>query len=282
MGWGPLYESESRYHRLRVTDNDGVRLLRFERNRQSSMLLADPFETDFEYPGYLHLTVAVTPQATRTLVLGLGGGSVVKRMWRDYPWMHLDVVEIDAEVVEIARHFFALPDHDRINVVVADGRDFVRATTATYDIIVIDAFDDDRMPRPLVTEEFMREMRDVLSPQGVIAYNFIGAVYGPHSKPFRSLYRTARNVWRRLWVFPIGFSDDVTDRSRNIVLLASDSELAEQELRERIADRVGGIVTVPKFERFGEDLYRGRVRSGDVPLFVDHPSPRRRSGTRRR
>ncbi len=271
-----MYEHDSAYHRLRVTDNDGVRLLKFEHNHQSSMRLDDPFETDIEYVGYLHLTMAIVPRARRALVIGLGGGSVVKRMWRDYPGMHLDAIEIDPEVVEVARSLFAVPDDDRIRVYVQDGRAFMRSCPYTYDIIIIDAFDDDRIPRRLLTEEFLRECRDRLAPGGVVAYNVIGSVYGPKSKPFRSLYRTAANVWQQLWVFPIGSADDASDKTRNVVMLATDAELTEDGFLERIASRVGGIVTVPKFERFGEDLYRGTVRSGDVPLILDPGPPKRR------
>ena len=154
---------DSPFHRLSVTDNDGVRLLKFERNQQSSMLIDDPFETTIEYVGYLHITLAVKPDAERTLVIGLGGGSVVKRMWRDYPAMSLDVAEIDGEVVEVASALFELPDDDRIDVHIADGREFLTRRLDTYDIIIVDAFDDDRVPRPLLTEEFMRLAKDHLA-----------------------------------------------------------------------------------------------------------------------
>lgn len=270
-----MYDEHSRFNHLRITDNNGVRLLRFERNRQSSMYLDDPYETDFEYPGYFHLALAIAPHATETLVIGLGGGSVVKRMWRDYRHMRLDVVEIDEEVVEIARAFFALPDDERIRVTVADGREYVRRCPDTYDIVIVDAYDDDRFPRPLMTEEFMRDIADRLKPCGVVVYNFIGALYGPKSKPFRSLYRTAGNVWGSVWVFPIGYGEDVTDKSRNIILLASNTAISDEDLLARIGERVGGMVTVPKFERFGEDLYRGRIRAGDVPLIVEAPTRKR-------
>ncbi|MBE0477271.1 MAG: fused MFS/spermidine synthase [Coriobacteriia bacterium] len=275
-----MYEHDSEYHRLRVTENDGVRTLRFERNEQSSMRLDDPFETDIDYVGYLHLTMAVKPDAARTLVIGLGGGSLVKRMWRDYPAMRLDVAEIDPEVVEVARAFFALPDCERIRVVLGDGRAWLSTCSETYDIVVVDAFDDDRVPRRLLTEESMREAREHLAPDGVVAYNVIGSVYGPHSKPLRSLHRTASNVWRRVWTFPVGIAEDLSDAARNIILLASDSELTEDELLERIATRVDGLVTVPGFERFSEDLYQGKVRTGDVAIITDPPRDRRRSRRR--
>jgi len=263
------YESDSPFHRLHVTDNDGVRLLRFERNHQSSMRLDDPFETDIEYVGYLHLTLAVHPAPQRALVIGLGGGSLVKRMWRDYAPLHIDAVEIDEDVADIAREFFELPDDPRIRVIVRDGRDYIDACEDVYDIIIIDAFNDDHIPRPLATEEFLRACRDCLTPDGVIAYNIIGAVYGPHSRFFRSLHRTASNVWRNVWAFPIGISDDAADITRNIVMLASDAELTGDDLIDRILDRVGGTVTVPGFERFAEDFYERTIRTGDVPLLLD-------------
>lgn len=273
-------EFDSPYHRLHVTDNDGVRLLRFERNHQSSMRLDDPFETDIRYVGYLHIALAVKPDAERMLAIGLGGGSFVKRAWRDYPALEIDAVELDPQVVEIAYAFFALPQDPRITVTVGDGREVLAISSATYDIIVIDAFDDDRVPRPLTTEEFMRLCRDHLSPDGVIAYNVIGSVYGPHSKHFRSLHRTASNVWRHVWSFPVDIASDARDQTRNIVMLASDADLTDDELTERIASRVDGRVTVPGFELFAEDLYRGAIRTGDVPLLLDEGRPARR--TRRR
>lgn len=271
-----MYESHSAYHRLRVTDDNGVRLLKFERNQQSSMLLDDPFETTIEYVGYLHIALAVAPHAARALAIGLGGGSLVKRFWRDYEPMHLDVVELDAEVVEIAYELFALPRDERIRVIVGDGRAFLETSPETYDIIVIDAFDDDRIPQPLTTEEFLRTVRDHLSPDGVVAYNVIGSVYGPTSKHFRSLHRTASNVWRRVWSFPVGIAEDAREQTRNIVMLASDADLSDDELLDRIASRVDGRVTVPKFELFAEDLYRGTIRTGDVPLLLDPRTTRER------
>lgn len=263
------YTYDSPYHHLKVTDSDGVRTLAFERNHQSSMHLDDPFETDIEYVGYLHLTLAVCPQATTALVIGLGGGSLVKRMWRDYPWMSLDAVELDGEVIEVARELFALPDDPRITVIEGDGRLHVETCGSTYDIIVIDAFDDDRMPRPLITEEFMRACRDRLRPGGVIAYNLIGALHGARSRHFRSVHRTASNVWGGVWTFTVRGADESPDETANLILLASDADLTDEALTARIAGRVNGLVTVPAFERFAEDLYRGNVRTGDVPILSD-------------
>lgn len=272
-----MYEYESAFNSIRVVEQNGVRLLRFQRNQQSSMRLDDPFETDIEYFGYLHLTLAVKPQAKRALVIGLGGGTVVKRMWRDYPDMHIDVVEIDPEVIEVARYFFALPEDGRIKIFIDDGRDYIERCCESYDIIIVDAFDDFRMPRPLMTEEFLRQCRDRLTTGGVIAYNCIGTVTGSLSKPFRSFYRTASNIWRKLWVFNVRTSSGAKPGSSgNIIMLAADTEMSTDTLLKRISERVDGRVSVPGFESFGKDLYRSKIRTGDAGILVDDPSGKQR------
>lgn len=269
-----VYAHTSAFHDINVSDFGFIRVLRFTRNRQSSMYLDAPFDTDFEYPGYFHIALAMKPDAARTLVIGLGGASVVKRMWRDYPEMRVDAVELDPDVVDVAQRFFALPEDERIRVFVDDGRRFIETCPDTYDIVVVDAFDEDRVPRPLTTDEFMRTMRDRLAPDGVVAYNFIGAVKGERSKPFRSLHRTLSNVWRSVTVFVV--SEGVDTEGTNLILFATDAQLSADELLGRIADRVGGRVTVPAFDLFGEDLYTGEIRSGDVPIIVDPASGKSR------
>ena len=264
-----IYSHTSPYHDIHVEDIGYLRVLRFERNRQSSMYLDAPFDTDFEYPAYLHTPLALVPEATRTLVIGLGGGSVVKRMWRDYPRMSIDVVELDPEIVEVAHRYFELPRDQRIRVFVGDGRAFLETCADTYDIVIVDAFDEDRVPRPLTTEEFLRLARDRLSPTGVVAYNFIGAPSGDHSKPFRSLYKTMSNVWRQVRVFMT--DEGLLTEGANLILLGSDAKVSDEVLRSRIAERVGGMVTVPAFERFGEDLYTRGIPTGDVPIITDPP-----------
>jgi spermidine synthase len=276
-----IYRHNGRFHRLTVTEDDGLRVLRFERNPQSSMFIDDPYETDIEYVGYFHTALAIKPDAERTLAIGLGGGSVVKRMWRDYPDMRIDAVELDPAVVAIAREYFALPDDPRIRITIGDGRRFLEhAEGITWDLILVDAFDDFEIPARLVTEEFIRTGRSHLTDDGVMAYNVIGRVSGDKSRYFRSLYRTAHNVFANVWVFVVTPNTRlVLTEDRNIVMLCSDAALTAEELVARIRDRLGGLVTVPEFETYADDLYLEPIRSGDVPSLLDPP---RRHGRHRK
>ena len=275
-----IYKHNGRFHRLTVTEDDNLRVLRFERNPQSSMFIDDPYETDIEYVGYFHAALALKANATRVLAVGLGGGSVVKRMWRDYPHMTIDAVELDPAVLSIAREYFALPKDPRIRITVGDGRRFLEdAEGETWDLILVDAFDDFEIPHRLVTEEFIRTARSRLADDGVMAYNVIGRVHGDKSKYFRSLYRTVRNVFSSVWVFVVAPNTPlVLTEDRNIVMLCSDTHVTAEELVARIRDRVGGLVTVPEFEAYADDLYLDPIRAGDVPFLLDPPPSGHRHG----
>ena len=270
-----IYRKDTQYHRLLVTEDGTERVLRFDRSRQSAMYLDDPYETSFHYPNYLHLVMAAKPDAKRVLIVGLGGGSLVKRMWRDYPQVTIDAVEIDPVVVEVAQKYFDLPSDPRINVIAEDGRRFLAATDKTYDIIVMDAYYADALPSHLTTTEFFESAKDHLTPGGVLAYNVIASVDGDRSKLFRSMYRTVGGVWKTLWAFPIGYGSDggVREQNRNIIVLATDGRLSADELLARVRNRVGGRVTVPDFERYGADLLREQVETSDVPTLTDQHAP---------
>ena len=128
------------------------------------------------------------------LFIGLGGGSAPKRMWRDFPDLRLQVVELDPEVVNAAYRWFELPRSPRLTVDADDGRQWLTRHRQKWDVIVIDAFYADSIPFHLATHEFLELVRERLSPGGVVVVNVIGAVTGEESKLLRSLTKTYRSV----------------------------------------------------------------------------------------
>jgi spermidine synthase len=186
----------------------------------------------------------------------------------------VDSVEIDPVVVDVSRRYFFLPEDERIDVHVADARRYVQTTDETYDVVVVDAYYADSLPFHLTTEEFYREVKERMAPDGVLAYNVISAIEGDGSRLFRSTYRTAEGVWEDLWVFGVDPGHETPDDlNQNIIVLATDAKLTEDELLTRIETRVDGKVKVPGFEEFSGDLYEGRVKLGDVPKLTDSHAP---------
>ncbi len=226
-----LYERNSPYQQISVIQNGNLRYLRFKNSNQSALDLDDPLRMVFPYTSYLHLGVVARPQPAKALFIGLGGGSAIRKFLHDYPSLTtVDAVEIDPEVVKIARTYFALPADPRLKISILDGRLFVEQSgpaiaaghTNPYDLVIIDAFTASAIPRHLTTFEFLRAVRKILSPGGVVVANLIGALSGPHSRFFRSMVRTYGTVFPQIYLFPVGGwagESDVT--VRNIILVAT-------------------------------------------------------------
>jgi spermidine synthase len=267
---------DTRYHRLLVVDDGDSRYLRFDNSFQSGMYLGNPFRTRFSYTDYLQLGVAYEPQASRALFIGLGGGSAPKRMWRDFPDLQLQVVELDPDVVAAAYRWFALPRDPRLKVAVEDGRRYLRRTPEQWDLIVIDAFYADAIPFHLATAEFVELARSRLAPGGVIVVNVIGALEGRNSRLLRSIAKTYRSVFSTVALHPVydGPDDTFFEDVRNIILVATDRPapdrafLAERwqqvRARSRGAPDLRGAIT-RRWER--------ALPLDDVPLLTDDYAP---------
>ena len=268
---------DTRYHRLFVMDDEDSRYLRFDSSFQSGMYLDDPFRTRFSYTDYLQLGLAYNPSAKKILVIGLGGAAVQKRVWRDFRDAVVTTVELDPDVVGAAHKWFHLPQDRRLPIVVDDGRRFLQRTDERFDVIMVDAFYSDGVPFHLTTLEFVRLMRDRLTPGGVVATNVIGAVTGGSSQITRALWKTYAAVFPTVELHPVfeGPADRRSDDIRNIILVATEraapspARLAESWEETRRARAPGA----PDLEAAAKNRWERDVVTADVPLLTDGYAP---------
>jgi len=274
-GFEVLHAKDTQYHRLAVVEDGTSRYLRFDSSFQSGMYRTQPFRTRFDYTDYLQLALAYNPKAKRILFVGLGGGSAPKRMWRDFPALRLDVVELDPEVVEVAYRFFELPRDERLQVDVEDGRRYLARNEGPWDAIVIDAFFSDSIPFHLATREFLELARARLAPGGVIATNVIGAVAGEQSRLLRSMLRTYRTVFPTVGVHPVFLKGDVDPTEiRNVIFVAGEGAAPDKQfLAERWRDVRADAPGAPDLARAIRDRVDAPIPTANVPLLTDDYAP---------
>ena len=200
-----VFETDSLYHHIIVSETSTTRILRFHRGSaqsalgldfaQSAILLADPYSLHMNYARYAMAAAALVENPRRALFVGLGAGSLPKFFARAYPDCKVDVAELDGKVVEVARKYFFFPDLANLTVTVMDGRQFVRKTDNKYDMVFLDAYRDDMIPFHLMTSEFFEELKGKLSPGGVVVSN-IAIQYEAQLYPW--VLRTYQNAFETL------------------------------------------------------------------------------------
>jgi spermidine synthase len=263
-----VHEVRSAYSHIQVFDSGGQRALYLGGDAGSRVVetLMDLKQPHVLQHAYSHAAMAgflYRPQAASCLLIGLGGGAMVRFINHHFPYVQLDVVEIDAAMVAVARDFFGTAAGPRTRIVVADGRDYLERATERYDLILIDAHlhpgertDSTGHPLSLKSEDFYRNIQQRLHPGGVVMFNVIaGPDAGRYIDSIRRAF-AASDIYR-----PRGTGNLIIFASPRAPL-AGEAELPE---RARAFDRRGGYGF--SFERLLEDRERGPT---DPPLVWDY------------
>ena len=178
-----LYSGESEYQRIDVFESPEFgRFLVLD----GSVMLTE--KDEFIYHEMLvHVPMAVHPYVKNVLVIGAGDGGAVRELTK-YPEIeHIDLVEIDEQVVQVCMDYLPrlsckLTD-ERVSIHYEDSLKFVRAREDEYDLIIVDSTDPFDPGEGLFTEEFYRNCYKALREDGIMV--------NQHESPFYEADATA-------------------------------------------------------------------------------------------
>ena len=115
------------------------------------------------------------------LVLGMGGGAMGTFLQGYFPDLHVDYVEIDPVVAELAEEYMGFVPGELNQVHVDDGRRFLENTDQQWDYILLDTFIGSSVPFHLTTLEFFELVRERLAPGGILGINLLRGLESPFS-----------------------------------------------------------------------------------------------------
>lgn len=106
------------------------------------------------------------------LALGMGAGSIVETIRQHFhSQAFIELVEIDAQIIAIAKEEFEIEKFDNISIVNADAYEYVQQTNKKFDIIIIDVFVVDTIPEKFTGKTFIDAICLLVKPSGYIIYN---------------------------------------------------------------------------------------------------------------
>jgi len=138
---------------------------------QSEMRLSHPDQLVLAYPRAMMCFVLFQPQPAHIVMVGLGGGSLVKFCYRYLPHSRITVLELRADVIALREQFAIPADDARLRIIEADASDYLKRYDDPADVVLIDGFDELGLPPTLGTSSFYRHCRRILRPGGVLVAN---------------------------------------------------------------------------------------------------------------
>ena len=215
-----VYRRRTDYNDVEVTREGDVVTLWSEGVRQTAISTGSPLPL-IESSRNMLLALAFSPRPRRALILGLGGGSVVRMLLAALPDLLIDAVEIDPAMAAVARQHFGLRPSGRLRLTLGDATDFAMERTGEgeYDLVLVDPYLGDRFATGLTADSVLDRLRGSLTPEGVLVMNLFSGQPRTTGPALRSLGRRFRSVFTLSGV-----------ESRNVLAFASKRTRSREEV----------------------------------------------------
>ncbi|NVK22786.1 MAG: fused MFS/spermidine synthase [Kangiellaceae bacterium] len=241
-------QERSLYQNVYVSEEIGLRCMRFKKRNQHDLSQSCIF---LDYPGrfvfdYYKQAMGVNffvDNPKEILIIGLGGGILANTFNEIYPEAHITSVEIDPVVTKMAKKHFAYDDSsDNLETHVRDGRVFVKRAIKKgkkYDLILLDAFNGDYIPEHMMTKEYLEEVKQLVTEQGIIMANTFSS-----SKLFDHESATYHEVFGRMYQITLEHG-----KTNRVIIVAKKALPNKKELLDKANEWHA------KLSRYGVDTF---------------------------
>ncbi|MCX6182729.1 MAG: fused MFS/spermidine synthase [Bacteroidetes bacterium] len=153
-----------------------------ELNWHEGKLMLDSESANYSYgalqralaEGLLHIGKDEVQNFQNILLLGMGAGSVIETLRKDFKNEgKITAVEIDPVVVSIAKKYFKVDAFSKLDIVVMDAFAFVQENQSLYDFTIVDLFIDRETPQKFSSPEFLEALVKLMSTQGIVLFNTV-------------------------------------------------------------------------------------------------------------
>ena len=192
----------------------------------------------------VHPAMAATADRSDVLILGGGEGATLREALRDLSVRRCTMVDIDGEVVELAKRY--LPewsdgafDDPRARVIIGDALTFIKEDNDRYGVVISDLTEPlpDSPSFPLFNGEVFGHIKARLAPGGVyvLQASTVGfhnmALHAKMARSLRAFFRNVRSFYTHVPAF---------DNDWAFIACSDDVDVAATDLG-RIDDYVGGL-----------------------------------------
>ncbi|MDK9706758.1 MAG: fused MFS/spermidine synthase [Desulforhopalus sp.] len=168
-----VYKKKVNGYLVEILDNGDHRSLYFaSEHLQSRMSLSSPQTLILPYTQYMAASLLLQPDPRDILIVGIGAGSLVRFYSHHFPGCYIDGVDSSPHILALAQGYFRLRESEQIVLHCQDGLEFLQDTVnKSYDLILVDAFDDQGMAPTIYSAQFFAACSARLKNGGVMSCN---------------------------------------------------------------------------------------------------------------
>ena len=221
---------ESKYNNIYVYQTGGNISMTFGHNRriyvESVYNPLNQLELPVLYTRYMTVGLAYPRELSSLMEIGLGAGRASWYVHKHLPHLNLTSVEIDQDVVLLAKKYFGIKEEPNFQIIVKDGRAYLARNKQKYDVIFIDAYRGPFVPFHLLTKEFYALVKGRLNAGGVVVQNI-----EPSTMLYDAALATMKSAFKTLETYEAG---------GNVVVIAYDGPAHSPDQLMRKARAIQG------------------------------------------
>lgn len=162
-----LYSGKSEFQEIKVIENPHFGRI---------LLLDDVVQIterdEFFYHEMLtHIVMHAHPNPRKVIVIGGGDGGTVREVLKHTTVERVFFIEIDEEVITVAKKFFpgvaGEVDNPKVEVRCMDGAEFIKEKQNDIDVIIVDSTDIIGFAKSLFTIDFFKSAKEALRDDGM-------------------------------------------------------------------------------------------------------------------
>ncbi len=153
--------------KVEVRELFGVRKLDLDGYPQSGLIYQKYWKNIF-----FKLKIDEMSNVGNALILGLGGGDLAKIFEKIKPLWKTTFIEIEPEIIFVAKKYFGIDNTIKRTIVIGDAKDYMTYNRSRYDIVIVDLYSGDSVPKFVTALNFLEQVSQALSLNGISILNY--------------------------------------------------------------------------------------------------------------
>ena len=264
-----LWEKESDFHSVSVCENPVGRFLRYGISFQAGIIKSDLYSGNIPYLNYFLIPYLLKPKAKKILLIGFGSGLLVNQYEKIFEnLVQIDVVDIEENVLPLAKKFFNFKESEKFNFNLQDALVYLRNNKKKYDIIAVDVAGNEGLDKRFFEDEYFNSIKKSLKKDGIYIFN---SCANTDLKEKNTFFGFTVEIFRRFFNNFAVFGGKTSDKMyykiffdmdkplldiTNCIFISSDKKLSEKDfaLKNDKSEKLNKLC--PDFESYLEDLYK--------------------------
>jgi spermidine synthase len=188
-------------HEVWVYEESHYRYLSFivpGKETQTCIDLNNPSRVVYDYQKIILASLFTIKKPSKICIIGLGGGSLALACHKLFPETAIENIEFNPIIVECAKKYFNFEENQHIKIFLQDGVKYLKELPkdSLYDVIIIDAFDEFYIPKAFLTVDFVKDLYEHLSPNGIALINTFkkASSYEQETKLYQHVFGSMYNL----------------------------------------------------------------------------------------